>query len=528
MNINKIDSYFENDNNNILSKMKPIYGTNEEFNCGTITYGDKIYFVDYKDKDKIINFNKNFVFNEYDKEDYPSYTSNYKRFTYLDFIFNYNTESIIYNFKNGNKYDLRHCNVEIYHFYHKVISEKYNIIEYIHGHYLTMGQDAGIMKNPIWKVNENEKEYLLMYCEKDTICKLSSESYQKILDYEKTINKKLTLFKCSNGYIQTHIPGEKTLYIHQIIMNCYGNGQGTKNISVDHIDQDPLNNTIENLRIATRKEQEQNSKGIKEGTKRERKHSAKELPNGITQEMMKKYVVYYHEWLDKEHTKKREFFKVEKHPKLDKPWMTTKSEKVSIQEKLNQANKVVEDLDNNIYPEKEGLQLPKYVSLVNMRGKNHLVFEKIHHNEKRLNLKMVLPNEYDLHDQIMLLKIKVREKYGFSAIGNDIIFNYIYDTIIDNKNKYVEKITFDISRANGKKQTLNFETEKTEREAITEAEKWLSEKITEDYFKATNMDETISFNKYKNCTRGIILGGGIFIEIIEKLEYNHIYLSCGS
>jgi len=56
MNNNKINSYFEADNINILSKMKPIYGTNEPLNCGTITFGDKVYFVDHKDKDKIINF----------------------------------------------------------------------------------------------------------------------------------------------------------------------------------------------------------------------------------------------------------------------------------------------------------------------------------------------------------------------------------------------------------------------------------------------------------------------------------------
>jgi hypothetical protein len=523
MNINKIDSYFENDSNTISSKMKPIYGINEEFNCGTICYGDKLYYLDHKDKDKIINFNKNFIFNDYDKEEYPSYTYNYKRFTYLDFIFNYNSESIYYVFKNSNQYDLRHCNVEIYHSYHKVISENYNIIEYIKGHYINSGQDANIMKNPIWRIVENEKEYLLMYCEKDTICKLCYQSYQKILDYEKTIDKKLTWYKHQNGYILCSV----NIYIHQIIKNCYGNGKGTKNISVDHIDQNPLNNTMENLRIATRTEQEQNTKGIKDGTKRERKHSAKELPYGITQEMMKKYVVYYHEWLDKEHTKKREYFKVEKHPKLDKPWITTKSEKVSIQEKLTQANKVVENLDNNIYPEKKTLEMPKYVSLVSMRGKEHLVFEKLH-NDKRLNLKMVLPDEYDLHEQIMKLKIKIREKYGMCAVGNDVMFNYIYDTIIDDKNKYVENITFDISRQNCEKHTLSFKTEKTEREAITEVEKWLSEKMTEDYFNKTNEDETISFNKYNNCTRGSILGGGIFIEIIEKLDYNHIYLSCGS
>lgn len=411
MNINKIDSYFENDNNYILSKMKPVYGTNEILNCGTITFGDKVYFVDYKDKDNIINFNKSFVFIDYDKEDYPSYTYNYKRFTYLDFIFNYNSESVYFKFKNNNKYDLRRSNVEIYHFYHKYIIENYNVIEYIPGHYLALGQDAGVMKNPLWKIIENDKEYLLMYCEKDTLCKLCCVSYQKILDYEKNINKKLTWHKHQNSYIQAHVSNQyKLLYIHQIITGCYGNGKGTKTISVDHIDQNPLNNTWENLRIATREEQEQNSKRIKEGTKRERKHNAKNLPDGITQDMMKKYVVYYQEWLDKEHTKQREFFKVEKHPKLDKHWCTSKSNKISIQDKLNKANKVVDDLENDIYPEKEGIQLPKYISLMTFREKHHLVFEK-RIDGKRLNLKMVLPDEYDIQEQFEKINDKIKQKY---------------------------------------------------------------------------------------------------------------------
>ena len=405
MNNNKIDSYSELVNSYIDTKMKPIYGTDEQLNCGTITFNDKIYYVDNKDKDKIINFNKNFVFVNED-DDYPSYTYNYKRFSYLDFIFSFNKESVYYVFKNNNYFDLRRCNVEIYHWYHKNIVDKYDIIEYHNCHYLTMGQDSNIMKNPIWRVKENDNEYLLMYCEKDTICKLCPESYKKILDFEKTLNKKLTWYRHQNGYILCSL----NIFIHQIIMNCYGNGKGTKSISVDHIDQNPLNNRIENLRIATRKEQEQNSKGIKEGTKRERKHNAKKLPEGITQDMMKKYVVYYQEWLDKEHTKQREFFKIEKHPKLDKSWCTTKSNKVTIQEKLNQANKVLEDLDNNIYPEKEETQLPKYVSLVNMREKPHLVFEK-RIDDKRLSIKMILPEEYDLQEQLEKLNKKIKVKY---------------------------------------------------------------------------------------------------------------------
>ena len=347
--MNKIDSQLINTASCTLSNMKPVYLTNDELMCGIIEYNSRTYFIDLKDKDRIINFNKSFVFTNED-DVYPSYSSNYKRFTYLDFIFSYTQESVYYIFKNDNALDLRRCNVNIYHWFHKNIIEKYEMIEYINGHYLSLGQDANVMKNPIWKIKENDKEYLLMYCEKDTICKICSDSYQKILDYESNINndKKLTWYKASNGYIQTHNFEHKCYYIHQIIMNCYGNGKGTKNISVDHIDQNPLNNSLENLRVATQKEQQDNCNGIKEGTKRERKSTAKPLPEGILQNMMKKYVVYYQEWLDKEHTKQREYFKIEKHPKLDKHWMTTKSNKVSIQDKLAQANKVIDDLEKNI------------------------------------------------------------------------------------------------------------------------------------------------------------------------------------
>jgi hypothetical protein len=385
--------------------MKPKYYTNEELLCGVIEFNNKTYFVDLNDKDKIINFNKNFVFvNETDI--YPSYCYNYKRFNYLDFIFNYNQETVYFKFKNENQYDLRRNNVEIYHIYHKIISQKYDIIEYMCGHYLTVGQDANVMKNPIWKIKESGKEYLLMYCEKDTICKLCPESYQKIINYENNSNNrnKITWYKHQNGYIMCSI----SLYIHQVITGCYGNGKGTKNISVDHIDQNPLNNSLENLRIATREEQEQNSKGIKEGTKRERS-SKKDLPHGISYEMFKKYVYYNREFYDKEKTKEREFFRVE-HPKLDKPWTTSKSEKVSIQEKLNQANKVVSDLENDIYPEKNAPLLPKYVSLIVARNKPHLVFEK-RIAGKRLNVKMVLPEEYDLEEQLIILNEKIKEKY---------------------------------------------------------------------------------------------------------------------
>jgi hypothetical protein len=390
------------------------YNFDSQLNCGIIRFNDKFVLMDLPDLFSIINFDKNFIYYNPAEKDYPYYLRHNQKICYLNYLFKYDSSNIDYVFKNGNKYDLRRGNVIIIiqHEIFKNIINKYEVIDFELGHYNDNGKDAYVMKNPIWKIKENNKEFLLMFCEKETICKLCYESYKKILEFEKTHNnkKKLTWYKQLNGYIATHFM-DSCIYIHQIIMDCYGNGKGTKNISVDHIDQDPLNNTLANLRIATRKEQEQNSKGIKDGTKRARKSSAKQLPEGITQDMMKKYVVYYHEWLNKEHTREREFFKVEKHPKLDKIWISSKSNNLTIQEKLAQANKVVEDLENNIYPVKDEIQLPKYISLVNFREKPHLVFEK-RYDGKRLNLKMILPDEYDIDEQLSIFQKKINEKYG--------------------------------------------------------------------------------------------------------------------
>lgn len=89
--------------------------------------------------------------------------------------------------------------------------------------------------------------------------------------------------------------------------------------------------------------------------KRERKHNAQSLPPGLTHEMMKKYVVYYRETFERNGKMyMREYFKVEGHPKLMKismkPWISTKSMKVSLSDKLSDANQVVDDLEDNVYP----------------------------------------------------------------------------------------------------------------------------------------------------------------------------------
>ena len=292
----------------------------------------------------------------------------------------------------------------------KTLVEKYNVIEFMNNAILiTMGKYAGQYKNPMCKIlNKNNEVELLMLCNQDKLCKLCNKSYEKILDYEKANDDiKIVWSYNANGYIL----GNNNLFIHQIITGCHGNGKGTKNISVDHIDQDPLNNTFANLRIATRKDQENNSKGIKEGTKRARKQSAKALPEGITQDMMKKYVVYYEECYDKAKDLHRKFFKVETHPKLDKPYISSKSNKVTIQEKLDEVNKVVMDLDNDIHPDKNEDKLPTGIYIKIARDKPHLIFDKRCDDGQRMNVRMVLKADYDLQDELAIFREKIKEKY---------------------------------------------------------------------------------------------------------------------
>lgn len=322
----------------------PKYYYDQEEHCVYINYIDDAFFtVDIQDHINILNCGKKFIL--HDDCSYPYYISNKKKVTLLEFIYKYDYYTSEYVFENNNNDDFRRNNVKIYHKYHDTIRKEHQIIEYRQGHYNNYGIDAFIMKNPVWTINENSQETMLMYCEKNTICKLCKQSYQKIIDYEQKQHEKITWFICSNGYIAGKTKS-KQIYIHQIITGCIGNGRGTSNISVDHIDRNPLNNRMDNLRIATRNEQEQNTKGIAPNTKRARQSIARALPDGVTQEMLKKYVVYYYNIVDKEKNKAREYFCVEGHPKLQKRWESTKSNNISIMDKLQQANQKVDELDN--------------------------------------------------------------------------------------------------------------------------------------------------------------------------------------
>ena len=60
--------------------------------------------------------------------------------------------------------------------------------------------------------------------------------------------------------------------------------------------------------------------------------------------MMPKYVVYYNDCYNKESHLYREFFKIEKHPLLDKKWVSSKSNKVDLMTNLYSAKNILAGL----------------------------------------------------------------------------------------------------------------------------------------------------------------------------------------
>lgn len=407
------------------------YGYDDDEKCGKIHIADKTILVDIHDLFQIINYPKGFI--HYDKDSsFPYFWSNKQKISYLEFLYAYTQDESKYVFKNRNPLDIRRQNIDIVHHKHDEIMKKYDVIKYTKGHYVTSGKDARKMKNPLWYVrNSLGNTSILMYCERDTIVELCELAYEKICKFEENSDKKITFFLYKNGYVAGRCKNNTQLYIHQIISGCYGNGKGTTKVSVDHIDRNPLNNRCDNLRIVENEIQQKNRKGILKGTKRARKQSARTLPDGITQDMLEKYVVYYHECYNKEKQLYREFFKVEKHPKLDKIWITSKSNKISVQEKLKKANQVVLDLEKGIYPgtksenenENENASifksLPKYVSFRVVRNKPCLIFEKriLEDGEKkRFSLKYSFQTYPKTKDELSMplreLGQKVKTKYN--------------------------------------------------------------------------------------------------------------------
>jgi hypothetical protein len=229
-----------------------------------------------------------------------------------------------------------------------MIEENINIKELIKNEHIIIEEFKGKIinkkcrykgqeKNKYWLVLNLEKneQYYLMECT-NKLTKIDIDSIQKIIDHSHCWHI------CKNGYIAASTD-KNPIYLHAFLMNHLGNGKGQD--SVDHINQNKLDNRLSNLRIATQSEQNQNT------GKRNRKYNARPLPEGIKQSDLPKYVTYnldYEKDLDEDGNRivRRDFFRVETHPKQTKSWTSSKGKKVPLLEKLEQAKKYVDYLNS--------------------------------------------------------------------------------------------------------------------------------------------------------------------------------------
>jgi hypothetical protein len=328
----------------------------------------------------------------------------------------------------------------------EIIKNNFGIpIDFIGGIVKEKGKYKNKENNQIWIIDDNN---WYMFCQPHVITKLCKISYENIIEFEKKI-KKLSWYYYKTGYICTTIHNHNisTIAMHQVIMNYYGNGRGTGGAdsdisSIDHMDRNRLNNSYNNLHIATRKEQEDNSKGIMDGTKRERRYDACELPDDITQQMMPKYVTFNKNVWDQLKGKVRYYFRIEHHPLMNgKIWESSKSMKLTNEEKLNKTIEVLNKLNNGILPEPNIRDMPKYTYFTkNEKDKYTLNYDN---RDKKFTKKMTIQDELfdfknidDIQKQLYIFNKKITYTFGEECSIFDENYEYT-GTFIDD-NEYIE------------------------------------------------------------------------------------------
>lgn len=182
---------------------------------------------------------------------------------------------------------------------------------------------------------------------------------------------------------------------------------------------------------------------LKEDFKRERKHNAIKLPESILQEAIPKYVTYYKECYNIQKKLYREFFKIEKHPKMikGKLYVSSKSNKINILEKLEEIKKILEKLNNvgeneeNEIQVKNEITLPKYISLKNHENdynKYYLIYDK-KTNSKRISLRSLFSKDNSINTNISLFLSKVEEKiFEIDEKNNNNVENNVKNNVKNN------------------------------------------------------------------------------------------------
>ena len=252
----------------------------------------------------------------------------------------------------------------------------YTLHDRIDGVTQSRGKSAGIELNYAYTATSTDgTKCVLMYCNPGHYTIIdNTETLDKIRKYN---DKTITWFIMKCGYAAAHITeNDKStcIYLHQLLLNHRGNGKGQ--LSVDHINTHKLDNRLCNIRLASQSIQNANRRKVS------RHKNARQLPDGISADMIPKFVVYYKENVS---NTTREFFTVEGHPlqiskeagiendatnKLTaRRWSTTKSSKCTIQDKLKHAVQYVSELDKLLADNTYIITIPKFVKPIREQPK---------------------------------------------------------------------------------------------------------------------------------------------------------------
>jgi len=140
----------------------------------------------------------------------------------------------------------------------------------------------------------------------------------------------------------------RTMLLHRFVAALARVPNPNNEPYVDHISRETLDNRMENLRWLSQSDQNRNQ------NKKRRQANARQLPTDIEQGELPKYITWNvsNEISSSGNMLTRKFFRIESHPALNgKQWSTSKAEKFTNQDKLNQAKAKLIELDALVDPD---------------------------------------------------------------------------------------------------------------------------------------------------------------------------------